>query len=62
MTDLLKDKAIIITGGSTGIGRATALRCTDEGAAVTIADVNVEGGESIVAEMTASGARAQRAC
>jgi len=40
MAGLLEGKSIIITGGSTGIGRATAIRCAEEGAAVVIADIN----------------------
>ena len=48
MTTLLEDKSIIITGGSTGIGRATALRCAAEGAAVTVADVNDSAGAGVV--------------
>lgn len=59
MADLLLDKSIIITGGSTGIGRASALRCAAEGAAVTIADVNDDAGGKVVAEITAAGGRAQ---
>jgi NAD(P)-dependent dehydrogenase (short-subunit alcohol dehydrogenase family) len=59
MADLLKDKSLIITGGSTGIGRATALRCADEGAALTIADVNDQQGEATVTEIVAAGGRAQ---
>jgi NAD(P)-dependent dehydrogenase (short-subunit alcohol dehydrogenase family) len=58
MPDILKDKAILITGGSTGIGRATALRCAEEGAALTIADVNVEEGRAIADEINAGGGRA----
>ena len=40
MAGLLEGRSIIITGGSTGIGRATAERCAEEGAAVVIADIN----------------------
>jgi NAD(P)-dependent dehydrogenase (short-subunit alcohol dehydrogenase family) len=40
MAGLLEGKTIIITGGSTGIGRASAERCAEEGAAVVIADIN----------------------
>ena len=58
MPEILKDKAILITGGSTGIGRATALRCAEEGAALTIADVNVKAGQAITEEINASGGRA----
>lgn len=40
MAGLLEGRTIIITGGSTGIGRATSIRCAEEGAAVVIADIN----------------------
>lgn len=59
MPGLLTDKSIVITGGSTGIGRASALRCAAEGAAVTLADVNDEAGTAVVTEIVAGGGRAQ---
>ena len=40
MAGLLEGKTIIITGGSTGIGRATSIRAAEQGAAVVIADIN----------------------
>jgi len=46
--DRLKGKVAVITGAASGIGRATAIKFAGEGAAVVIADLNVEGGESAV--------------
>ena len=42
MTDRLSGKTAIVTGGASGIGRATVLRFAAEGASVIIADVNRE--------------------
>src|SRR5260370_41207841 len=41
----LRDKVILITGGATGIGRATADLCAAENARVIVADINDEAGE-----------------
>jgi NAD(P)-dependent dehydrogenase (short-subunit alcohol dehydrogenase family) len=58
MTRLLEGKSIVITGGSTGIGRASALRIAAEGAAVTLADVNEAAAADVVDTITAAGGRA----
>ncbi|MGE0680295.1 MAG: SDR family NAD(P)-dependent oxidoreductase [Candidatus Binatia bacterium] len=41
----LKDKVAVITGGASGMGRATVLRFLDEGAQVVIADFNEKNGQ-----------------
>ena len=55
----LTNKSIVITGGASGIGRATALYCAEHGAKVTIADLNRSQGESLVKEIQKSGGDAQ---
>ncbi|MDB5703251.1 MAG: family NAD(P)-dependent oxidoreductase [Sphingomonas bacterium] len=42
-------KRAVVTGGASGIGRATALRLAEEGAEVLIGDLNVTDGEEIAA-------------
>lgn len=39
---------VFITGGGSGIGRATAQRCANEGATVVVTDVDPDGGEETV--------------
>lgn len=39
----LKDKVALITGGASGIGRATALRFASEGASLLLSDLDEEG-------------------
>jgi 3-oxoacyl-[acyl-carrier protein] reductase len=54
----MEDKAAIVTGGGSGMGRATSVLFAQEGAAVTVADVNDEGGEQTVAMIEQAGGRA----
>ena len=46
--DRLKNKVAIVTGGASGIGRATVLLFVAEGAKVAIGDVDSAGGEETV--------------
>jgi NAD(P)-dependent dehydrogenase (short-subunit alcohol dehydrogenase family) len=45
MTMRFEKKSVIVTGGGSGIGRATALAFAAEGAHIVVADVNESGGE-----------------
>jgi NAD(P)-dependent dehydrogenase (short-subunit alcohol dehydrogenase family) len=49
MADNFIGKVALVTGGASGIGRATALAFADRGAQIVVSDVNVEGGEETVA-------------
>ncbi|MCH8149255.1 MAG: short chain dehydrogenase, partial [Planctomycetes bacterium] len=42
---LLEGKVGLVTGGSSGIGRAAAWAIAREGVEVTVADVIIKGGE-----------------
>jgi NAD(P)-dependent dehydrogenase (short-subunit alcohol dehydrogenase family) len=52
------DKVVLITGGASGIGRATAERFAGEGARVACTDINVEGLAETVTQIESAGGRA----
>lgn len=58
VTARLHDQVVIVTGGASGIGAATARRVTSEGAIAVIFDINGEAAEQHAAALRAEGADA----
>jgi 2-hydroxycyclohexanecarboxyl-CoA dehydrogenase len=58
----LKRKTAIVTGGASGIGRATALALSLEGANVAIADIAIDNANRVRDEVAASGYGSAIAC
>ncbi|WPB95221.1 SDR family NAD(P)-dependent oxidoreductase [Streptomyces malaysiensis] len=57
----LQDRAVIVTGAGSGIGRAAALTFAAEGAKVLVADLDRDGAEQVVAAIGAAGGVARTA-
>lgn len=58
MTQRFDGAIAIVTGAASGMGRATALRLSSEGAAVAAIDVNADGVGAVATEIAATGGRA----
>lgn len=58
MTGILQCKTALVTGGASGIGRATALAMAREGARVAVADRTEESAANTVAAINAGGGQA----
>lgn len=54
----LDERVAIVTGSGRGIGRATALRLAEEGAAVVISDLDPEPAQETAEEVAKNGGRA----
>ena len=51
-------RVALVTGGASGIGKATAKRIAAEGGSVVIADLQDEAGNAVVAEIEQAGGAA----
>jgi 2,5-dichloro-2,5-cyclohexadiene-1,4-diol dehydrogenase 1 len=54
----MKGRVVMVTGGGSGIGQATATLLAERGAGVVVADVDDRGGEAVVTSIREGGGRA----
>ena len=62
MSGILAGKSALVTGGASGIGRATALAMAREGARIAVADQTEESAAGTVALINAAGGQAIADC
>ncbi|MBU5468315.1 SDR family oxidoreductase [Virgibacillus sp. MSJ-26] len=55
----LKDKVAVVTGAASGMGKAIAELYAKEGAKIIVADLNLDGANSVVEGITSNGASAK---
>jgi NAD(P)-dependent dehydrogenase (short-subunit alcohol dehydrogenase family) len=51
----LAGRAILVTAAASGIGRACAMRCAEQGARVVLADIDVEAGQQLAQDLRDDG-------
>jgi NAD(P)-dependent dehydrogenase (short-subunit alcohol dehydrogenase family) len=55
LMDRVKGKVAVVTGGASGIGRATCLLLSREGAFVAVTDITDDAGKKVITEIIKSG-------
>jgi len=58
----LEGRTALVTGGASGIGRATCLRLAEEGCSLGVFDLNGDGAKETVQQIVAAGGRASAHC
>lgn len=54
----LEGKVAVVTGGASGIGLGAVMRLAEDGAAVVVADLNLEGAQQVADEIIKNGGQA----
>ena len=55
------NKVALVTGAGSGIGRATAILLSKEGATVVVADIDFTTARNVAQEITSAGGKAEAA-